>query len=68
MDVLIDKKGGRVGQVTGRSPFMQSVYLEDGETHLGQIVTVTIKHSRQNSLLAEIVDRPKKETPEENVA
>ena len=68
MDVLIHKKGGRVGQVTGRSPFMQSVYLEDGQTNLGQIVTVTITHSRQNSLLAEIGDRSKKAKSEENVA
>ncbi len=68
MDVLIDKKGGRFGQVTGRSPFMQSVYLEDGQTNLGQIVTVTIKQSRQNSLLAEIGDCPEKTKQEENVA
>ena len=60
--------GGRDGQVTGRSPFMQSVYLEGDQTNLGQIVTVTIKQSRQNSLLAEIADRPEKVKPEENVA
>jgi tRNA-2-methylthio-N6-dimethylallyladenosine synthase len=68
MDVLIDKKGGRDGQVTGRSPFMQSVYLKGDQTQLGRMVTVTIKQARQNSLLAEIDGRVEKEKPEENVA
>ena len=36
MAVLIDKMGGRDGQVTGRSPFMQSVYLEGDHTQLGR--------------------------------
>ena len=53
MDVLIDKIGGRNGQVTGRSPFMQSVYLEGDHTQLGQMLTVIVKEARQNSLLVE---------------
>ena len=68
MDVLIDKKGGRDGQVTGRSPFMQSVYLKGDQTQLGRMVTVIIKQARQNSLLAEMDGRLEKEKPEENVA
>ncbi len=68
MTVLIDKMGGRDGQVTGRSPFMQSVYLEGDHTQLGKMVTVTVKEARQNSLFAQIGKRPQQMKSEENVA
>ena len=68
MTVLIDKMGGRHGQVTGRSPFMQSVYLEGDHTQLGKMVTVTVKEARQNSLLVQKDKRPQQMKSEENVA
>ena len=68
MTVLIDKMGGRDGQVTGRSPFMQSVYLEGDHTQLGKMVTVTVKEARQNSLLVQTGKRPQQMKSEENVA
>ena len=68
MTVLIDKMGGRDGQVTGRSPFMQSVYLAGDNTQLGKMVTVTVKEARQNSLFAQIGKRPQQMKSEENVA
>ena len=68
MAVLIDKMGGRDGQVTGRSPFMQSVYLEGDHTQLGKMVTVTVKEARQNSLLVQTDKRPQQMKSEENVA
>lgn len=68
MAVLIDKMGGRDGQVTGRSPFMQSVYLAGDHTQLGKMVTVTVKEARQNSLLAQTGKRPQQMKSEENVA
>ena len=68
MDVLIDKIGGRNGQVTGRSPFMQSVYLEGDHTQLGQMLTVIVKEARQNSLLVETEKCPQQTKPEENLA
>ncbi len=68
MAVLIDKMGGRDGQVTGRSPFMQSVYLEGDHTQLGKMVTVTVKEARQNSLFAQTGKRPQQMKSEENVA
>ena len=68
MDVLVEKMGSRDGQVTGRSPYMQSVYLEGSDNQLGQIVTVKVKEARQHSLLAEVDKRPKQTKPEENVA
>ena len=68
MTVLIDKMGGRDGQVTGRSPFMQSVYLAGDHTQLGKMVTVTVKEARQNSLFAQTGKRPQQMKSEENVA
>ena len=68
MAVLIDKIGSRDGQVTGRSPFMQSVYLEGDHTYLGQMVTVTVKEARQNSLLVQSDKCPQQTKSEENIA
>ena len=55
MDVLIERVGGREGQMTGRSPFMQSVYLDGKDTDIGQIRPMKIIEGRQNSLRAEII-------------
>ena len=68
MQVLIEKKGGRDGQMTGRSPYMQSVYLRGDEALLGQIVPLTITEARQNSLYAELHPVRDQGKPEENVA
>ena len=50
MPVLIEKQGGRDGQMTGRSPFMQSVYLEGEASWIGRIMELEITKARQNSL------------------
>ena len=50
MPVLIEKQGGRDGQMTGRSPFMQSVYLEGMAEWIGRIMDLDITEARQNSL------------------
>ncbi len=55
MSVLVERKGGRDGQMTGRSPFMQSVYFEGREDQIGQILPMRITEGRQNSLAAEII-------------
>ena len=55
MHVLVERKGGRDGQMTGRSPFMQSVYLAGDEAQIGQILPMRITEGRQNSLAAEII-------------
>ena len=68
MQVLIEKKGGRDGQMTGRSPYMQSVYLRGDEALLGQMVPLTITEARQNSLYAELHPVRDQGKPEENVA
>ena len=67
IDVLIEKMGSRNGQVTGRSPFMQSVYMEGEHNQLGQVVTVTVKEARQNSLLVETERSLQQTKPVENV-
>lgn len=55
MDILVERVGGREGQMTGRSPFMQSVYFEGEESQLGQILPMEISEARQNSLTARIL-------------
>ena len=50
MPVLIEKQGSRDGQMTGRSPFMQSVYLAGEASWLGRIMDLDITEARQNSL------------------
>ena len=49
-DVLLEKPGRETGQLIGRSPFLQSVYLEAGNLKIGDIVNVTIKSIGPNSL------------------
>jgi len=51
LPVLIEKQGSRDGQMTGRSPFMQSVYLEGEASWIGRIMDLDITEARQNSLL-----------------
>ncbi len=55
MDILIERAGGREGQMTGRSPFMQSVYLNGDAADIGKIRRMKIIEGRQNSLLAEAI-------------
>ncbi len=55
MSVLVEKQGSRDGQITGRSPFMQSVYMDGRSEWVGQIIDVQVDEARQNSLLV----RPK---------
>ena len=56
MDILVERKGKFTGQMIGKSPWMQSVYLENA-THLkGEIVRVKITGAYMNSLSAIMVD------------
>ena len=48
--VLIEKLGKENGQVIGRSPYLQPVFLSGSKQLLGKIVSVTIKSFRTNSL------------------
>jgi len=55
MSVLVEREGSRDGQMTGRSPFMQSVYFESHDAQIGQIMPMRVIEGRQNSLRAEII-------------
>ncbi len=55
MPVLFEKKGKHQGQLVGKTPYMQNVYLNNGqEKDLGVIKNVLISHVNVNSLAATI--------------
>ena len=55
MDVLFERKGRHDGQAIGRSPWLQSVHVEDADHLIGRIVPVEIEHGQQNSLKGRLV-------------
>jgi tRNA-2-methylthio-N6-dimethylallyladenosine synthase len=50
LDVLFEKPGRHGRQAIGRSPYLQSVHVEDADHLIGRIVPVRIEHGQQNSL------------------
>ncbi len=56
MDVLLDKRGRKKGQLGGRSPWLQAVHLDAPEELLGRIVPVKIDAIGSNSLSATLLD------------
>jgi tRNA-2-methylthio-N6-dimethylallyladenosine synthase len=48
--VLFEKKGRHGAQAVGRSPWLQSVHVDDADHLIGRIVPVTIEYGQQNSL------------------
>lgn len=54
LPILFDRKGKKEGQLSGRSPFFQSVYVQGNERLIGNIVNVKITQSFDNSLTGEI--------------
>ena len=65
MDVLFEKKGRQPGQAIGRSPWLQSVHVDDADDLIGRIVRVEIEHGQQNSLKGRLVEfgQPSAATP-----
>lgn len=55
MPVLFDREGKREGQLIGKTPYLQSVYVEGGERLRGEIVDVAITSSTQSSLTGDVV-------------
>jgi tRNA-2-methylthio-N6-dimethylallyladenosine synthase len=53
--VLLEKDGGRPGQLSGRTPWNQSIHVTAGNRLLGQIVDVTVTQSHANALTGQIV-------------
>ena len=50
LDVLFEGSGRKPGQVAGRSPYLQAVYVEGPEGLIGRIVAVDIVAASPNSL------------------
>jgi tRNA-2-methylthio-N6-dimethylallyladenosine synthase len=61
LDVLFEKKGRHGAQAIGRSPYLQSVHVEDADNLIGRIVPVRIEHGQQNSLKGRLADAPLKQ-------
>jgi tRNA-2-methylthio-N6-dimethylallyladenosine synthase len=55
MPVLFDRKGQKPGQLLGKTPHMQSVYVDAPERLFGQIVDVHITRAFQNGITGVIV-------------
>ncbi|MDA9639638.1 tRNA (N6-isopentenyl adenosine(37)-C2)-methylthiotransferase MiaB [SAR116 cluster bacterium] len=54
MNVLIERAGGREGQVAGRSPYMQAVNLVGNDKMIGKILACQIVEARQNSIVGNV--------------
>ncbi len=54
MPILLEKPGRHPGQLVGRSPYLQSVYVDAGTHAIGDMVNVTIDAVGSNSLSAHI--------------
>lgn len=50
LEVLVEKPGRHPGQVVGKSPFLQAVFLQGQSDDIGKIVTVQIDAVEKNSL------------------
>jgi tRNA-2-methylthio-N6-dimethylallyladenosine synthase len=63
LDVLFQKKGRHGRQAIGRSPYLQSVHVDDADHLIGRLVPVEIVSGQQNSLtgrLATMADVPQR--------
>ena len=63
LPILLDRVGRRPGQLVGRSPFMQAVYIDGSSNLLGEIVDVTIDTARANSLAGRLRTRNEENAP-----
>ncbi len=58
MPVLLDRKGKTDGQYLGKTPYLQSVYVEAHPRLFGQTVDVVIEKAFANSVTGSIVTSP----------
>jgi tRNA-2-methylthio-N6-dimethylallyladenosine synthase len=56
VDVLVERAGGRDGQMAGRSPYMQTVNFNGEVDQIGQIVSCRLSTARQKSMMGKIVN------------
>ena len=55
LPVLFEKKGRHGAQAIGRSPYLQSVHVDDADQLIGRIVPVEIISGQQNSLSGRLI-------------
>lgn len=55
LDILFEKKGKKDGQISGRSPYFQSVHVQGNERLIGTIQKVRISEGFENSLTGELL-------------
>ncbi|MEC7210483.1 MAG: tRNA (N6-isopentenyl adenosine(37)-C2)-methylthiotransferase MiaB [Pseudomonadota bacterium] len=51
VDILVERAGGRVGQMAGRSPYMQAVNMQGDVDLVGSVVSCDLIEARQNSVV-----------------
>ena len=56
MPVLLDRKGKKSGQLIGRSPYNQSVFVEAPDELINNLVNIFIEEGFENSLKGRIVE------------
>ena len=56
VDILVERAGGRDGQMAGRSPYMQAVNFTGSADQIGNILSCRLSTARQNSMSGEIID------------
>ncbi len=54
LPVLIEKKGSRPGQLMGKSPYNQSVYIEGKDRLIGQVIEVNIENASASALTGSV--------------
>ena len=68
LNVLFDKPGRHGRQAVGRSPYLQSVHVDDADHLIGQIVPVQITAGQQNSLSGQLLTHGLKQPSAEREA
>jgi len=58
MSVLFDRRGRSESQLVGRSPYLQSVHIDNApESLFGQLVDVVIEEGHRNSLRGRLLKK-----------
>jgi tRNA-2-methylthio-N6-dimethylallyladenosine synthase len=66
--VLFDRKGEKEGQLQGKSPWMQSVYVTAPERLFGEIIDITIDRAFQNGMSGTILQHETTSTEKREAA
>jgi len=55
--ILLERKGRQPGQLIGKSPWLQSVVVEDADARIGDLIEVDILSAGPNSLSGAVITR-----------